>query len=53
MLRLDELILWDFRAINRLRVELQPYLTVLIVDNGIGKTPILDSKAILMHDQGS
>lgn len=45
-MRLKSISLRDFRCFERLDLQLHPRLTVLIGDNGAGKTAILDAIAI-------
>ena len=44
-LRLDQLLLTNFRCFGRCEVELHPNLTVLVAENGAGKTAVLDATA--------
>lgn len=48
MLRIDRLSMWDFRAIDYLAVDFHPELTVLIADNGVGKSSILDALSVMV-----
>lgn len=47
-LRLDRLSLRNFRCFAECRIELHPELTVLVAENGGGKTAILDAIAIAL-----
>ena len=44
-LRLDKLSLTNFRCFARCEIEFQPKLTVLVAENGSGKTAVLDVAA--------
>lgn len=44
-LRLDKLSLTNFRYFAHCEVEFQPDLTVLVAENGSGKTAVLDAAA--------
>ncbi len=48
MLRINHLKLRDFRAIDWLAVEFHAELTVLIAENGVGKSSILDALAVMV-----
>jgi predicted ATP-binding protein involved in virulence len=45
-MRLERLSLRDFRCFDELTIEFDPKLTVIIAENGAGKTAILDAIAI-------
>lgn len=45
-LRLDRLLLSNFRCFSECTVDLHPQLTVLVAENGYGKTAILDAIGI-------
>lgn len=47
-LRLDRISLTNFRCFAELAVELHPELTVLVADNGRGKTAVLDAIGIAL-----
>lgn len=47
-LRLDRLRLENFRCFRSCTLELDPALTVLVADNGNGKTALLDSAALAL-----
>lgn len=45
-MKLERIHLRDFRCFSALTVEFDPKLTVIIADNGVGKTAILDAIAV-------
>jgi predicted ATP-binding protein involved in virulence len=47
-LRIDKLKLRNFRCFEELEIDLHPELTVLVAENGQGKTAILDAIAIAL-----
>lgn len=47
-LRLDKLTLKNFRCFAECEIELHPELTVLVADNGQGKTALLDAIAVAL-----
>lgn len=47
-LRLDKLSLTNFRCFSRCEVAFQPGLTVLVAENGSGKTAILDAAGVAL-----
>lgn len=47
-LRLDRLELQNFRCFSRCDLDLHPRLTVLVADNGNGKTALLDAAALAL-----
>src|SRR5262245_12902947 len=47
-LRLDRLSLYNFRCFAEITIELHPQLTVLVAENGRGKTAVLDAIGIAL-----
>jgi predicted ATP-binding protein involved in virulence len=47
-LRLDQLVLKNFRCFAECTIDLHPQLTVLVAENGQGKTAVLDSVALAL-----
>ena len=47
-MRLDAIELKNFRCFEQLKITLHPELTVLIAENGMGKTTILDAARIAL-----
>lgn len=47
-MKLQKIILENFRSIRNITIDLHPKLTVIVGVNGVGKTTILDSCAILL-----
>ena len=45
-MHLKSITLKNFRCFDELRLELHPRLTVLVADNGGGKTSVLDAIAV-------
>lgn len=48
VLRLDKLVLTNFRCFERCTLDLHPELTVLVAENGGGKTALLDAATIAL-----
>ena len=48
LLRIDRLGLHNFRCFAECAIELHPQLTVLVAENGRGKTAILDGVGIAL-----
>lgn len=47
-MRIEKLELFNFRGFERAEVELHPRLTVLVGENGAGKTSVLDALALTL-----
>lgn len=54
-MRINQLVLQNFRRYERARFQFHPQFTVLIGNNGAGKTTVLDALALLLNTyfQGS